>query len=75
MAAAVRLAAAELLSADHDGCLPLVFDDAFAYSDPDRVRTLQRMLDLGAAHGLQIIVVTCNPADYASLGARQVILS
>jgi DNA repair exonuclease SbcCD ATPase subunit len=75
VAAAVRLAAAELLSADHDGCLPLVFDDAFAYSDPDRVRTLQRMLDLGAAHGLQIIVVTCNPADYASLGARQVILS
>ncbi|MFH1963991.1 MAG: AAA family ATPase [Acidobacteriota bacterium] len=75
VAAAVRLAIAELLAADHDGSLPIVFDDAFAYSDPERVTTLQRMLDLGASRGLQIIVLTCNPSDYASLGARQVILS
>jgi hypothetical protein len=33
------------------------------------------MLDLGARRGLQIIVLTCNPSDYAALGARQVILS
>ena len=65
MAAAVRLAIAELLAADHDGTLPIVFDDAFAYSDPQRVRALQRMLDLGASRGLQVIVLTCNPADYA----------
>jgi DNA repair exonuclease SbcCD ATPase subunit len=74
VAAAVRLAIAELLAADHDGSLPLVFDDAFAYSDPDRVNTLQRMLDLGASRGLQIIVLTCNPSDYAALGARQILL-
>ena len=72
VAAAVRLAAAELLAAGHDGSLPVVFDDAFAYSDPERVKTLQRMLDLGAQRGLQIIVLTCNPSDYAGLGARQV---
>jgi hypothetical protein len=30
------------------------------------------MLDLGASRGLQIIVLSCNPADYAALGARQV---
>jgi DNA repair exonuclease SbcCD ATPase subunit len=72
VAAAVRLAIAELLSADHDNTLPVVFDDAFAYSDPERVQTLQRMLDLGASRGLQIIVLSCNPADYAALGARQV---
>ena len=65
---------AEVLAADHDGCLPVVFDDAFAYSDPERVNQLQRMLDLAATRGLQIIVVTCNPADYAALGACQVIL-
>ncbi len=74
VAAAVRLAIAELLAAGHDGSLPVVFDDAFAYSDPERVQTLQRMLDLGAERGLQIIVLTCNPSDYAGLGAKQVTL-
>jgi hypothetical protein len=65
---------AEVLAADHDGCLPLVFDDAFAYSDPERVQILQRMLDLAASRGLQIIILTCNPSDYAALGARQILL-
>jgi DNA repair exonuclease SbcCD ATPase subunit len=74
VAAAVRLAIAELLAADHDGTLPIVLDDAFAYSDPERVVTLQRMLDLGASRGLQVIVLTCNPSDYASLGAREIVL-
>lgn len=74
-AGAVRLAIAELLAANHNGSLPVVFDDAFAYSDPERVPEVQRMLDLGATRGLQIIVLTCNPSDYAALGARQVILS
>lgn len=74
VAAAVRLAIAELLAADYDGSLPLIFDDAFAYSDPERVQELQRMLDLGARKGLQIIVLSCNPSDYAGLGAREVVL-
>jgi len=74
VAAAVRLAMAEVLAADHDGCLPLVFDDAFAYSDPERVQILQRMLDLAASRGLQLIILTCNPSDYAALGARQIFL-
>jgi uncharacterized protein YhaN len=75
VAAAVRLAIAELLAAGHDGTLPVVFDDAFAYSDPERVAALQRMLELGASRGLQMIVLTCNPSDYAALGARQTILT
>jgi DNA repair exonuclease SbcCD ATPase subunit len=74
VAAAVRLAMAEVLAADHDGCLPVVFDDAFAYSDPDRVIQLQRMLDLAASRGLQVIILTCNPSDYAALGARSITL-
>jgi DNA repair exonuclease SbcCD ATPase subunit len=74
LAAAVRLAMAEVLAADHGGCLPVVFDDAFAYSDPERVTQLQRMLDLAASRGLQIIVLTCSPADYDALGASRVIL-
>jgi DNA repair exonuclease SbcCD ATPase subunit len=74
-AAAVRLAVAEVLSADFGGTLPVVFDDAFAYADPERVRTLQRMLDRAAERGLQVIVLSCNPADYAGLGATLVPLS
>ena len=71
VAAAVRLAMAEVLAENYGGCLPLVFDDAFAYSDPERVQTLQRMLYLAADRGLQIIVLTCNPSDYAGLGANR----
>lgn len=74
VAAAVRLAMAEVLAGDHGDCLPVVFDDAFAYSDPERVKTLQRMLDLAANRGLQVIVLTCTPSDYVGLGARQVLL-
>lgn len=74
LAAAVRLAMAEVLAGTHDGCLPVVFDDAFAFSDPARVQMLQRMLDLAAARGLQVVVLTCNPADYAALGAKQITL-
>ena len=75
VAAAFRLAMAELLAEDHGGCLPVVFDDAFVNSDPDRNRELQRVLDLGASRGLQIIVLSCHPASYTSLGAQVVTLS
>lgn len=74
VAAAVRLALAEILASEHDGTLPVVFDDAFAFSDPERVQTLQRMLDLAGSRGLQVIVLTCTPSDYAALGARQILL-
>ncbi len=75
VAAAARLALAEILAADFGGCLPVCFDDAFAYADPDRVKVLQTMLDLAASRGLQIIILSCNPTDYRSLGAREVLLS
>ena len=74
VAAAVRLAMAEVLASAHDGNLPMVFDDAFAYSDPERVEKLQRMLDLAATRGLQIIVLSCNPSDYSALGAKNISL-
>jgi DNA repair exonuclease SbcCD ATPase subunit len=74
VAAALRLAIAEVLAADHDGCLPVVFDDAFTNSDPERIRQLQRMLDLAATRGLQVIVLTCNPRDYSGFGAREISL-
>ena len=71
VAAAVRLAIAELLAEEHGGCLPVVFDDAFVNTDPERIKTVQRMLDLAAVRGLQIIVLTSNPSDYAGLGGKE----
>ena len=71
VAAATRLALAEILATDHDGSLPILFDDAFAYTDPTRTQSLQRMLDLAATRGLQIIVLTCTPADYSAFGAPE----
>ncbi len=70
VAAALRLAMAEILAASFDGSLPIVFDDAFTNSDPSRIAMLQRMLDLAASRGLQVIVVSCNPQEYELLGAR-----
>ncbi len=75
VAAAARLALAEILAADHDGCLPVLFDDAFAYTDPQRVQSLQRMLDLAATRGLQVIVISCSPFDYSAFGAREIQLA
>lgn len=69
---AMRLAMAEVLAAEHDGCLPVVLDDAFANSDPERVRLLQRMLYRAAERGLQLLVLTCTPADYGALGAKEI---
>lgn len=72
VAAAFRLAMAEILAADHDGCLPVVFDDAFVNSDPGRVAAVQAMLDRAADRGLQVIVLSCNHRDYDGLGAATV---
>jgi len=74
VAAAVRLAVAELLADCPEGCLPVVFDDAFTNSDQDRTAALQRMLDHAARRGLQVIIASCNPSDYNRLGAKTVTL-
>jgi len=74
VAAAVRLAMAEILAADHDESLPIVFDDAFTNSDPERILSLQRMLDLAARRQLQVILLTCQPESYTGLGATTVTL-
>ena len=71
VAAAFRLAIAQILAQEHDGSLPVVFDDAFTNSDSDRVAKLQSMLYLAAENGLQIIVLSCNSKDYSETGARE----
>jgi DNA repair exonuclease SbcCD ATPase subunit len=75
VAAAFRLAMAEILAEGHDGSLPIVFDDAFTNADDDRQHRLQRLLDLAADRGLQVIVFSCTPQDYAGLGACHISLA
>ena len=72
LAAALRLSMADVLKRAHDGCLPLVFDDAFTHSDPERVRLVKQMLSTAVERGLQVILLTCDPQAYAGF-AEQVV--
>jgi DNA repair exonuclease SbcCD ATPase subunit len=74
VAAAFRLAMAEILAEGHGGTLPIIFDDAFTNADAGRQQKLQRLLDLAADRGLQVIVFSCTPEDYIGLGGREVSL-
>ena len=67
LAAALRLSMADVLKEAHDGCLPLVFDDAFTNSDPERLAGLGEMLRKGSEAGIQIVLLSCNPKDHAAL--------
>jgi DNA repair exonuclease SbcCD ATPase subunit len=68
---ALRLALAELINQKNGQDQSVILDDTFANSDPDRIRQLQTMLYLGAERGLQIVVLTCNSTDYATLGGTR----
>ena len=46
LTAALRLSMADVLKDANDGCLPLVFDDAFANSDPVESIVLRKCLIL-----------------------------
>lgn len=70
VATALRLGVAEVLAEGHGGTLPVVFDDAFAYSDPERLARLRQMLFHAGESGLQVVVLSCNAADYDGLGTR-----
>ena len=60
-AAALRVTMAEVLAEAYDGTLPVLFDDAFANSDPERQAGVFRMLQQAADQGLQVILLTCDP--------------
>ena len=75
LAAALRLSMADVLKSGHDNCLPLVFDDAFTSSDPERVQLVKRMLGTAVDRGLQVILLTCDPAAYGAFGDEVVELS
>jgi uncharacterized protein YhaN len=68
----LRRSMADVLKRAHDGCLPLVFDDAFTNADPERVELVKRMLSTAVERGLQVILLTCDPASYGTF-ADQVV--
>jgi|GEM_PF-2814883 len=74
ISAAARLAIAEVLVSNSEDGLPLVFDDAFSFTDSNRLEALPYMLQHAIEAGLQIIIATCNPLPYAKLGATTITL-
>ena len=74
LAAALRLSMADVLKGNHDGCLPLVFDDAFTNSDPERVQIVKQMLGTAVDRGLQVILLTCDPGQYSGLTDQMIAL-
>lgn len=74
VALALRLAMAQLLAVDHDGCLPLVLDDAFTHADKDRLEKLKSLLYQASHAGLQILLLSCHPENYNGLSASEVSL-
>ena len=70
LTAALRLSMADVLKDANDGCLPLVFDDAFANSDPARIDSIKKMLNTAVDRGLQVILLTCDPTAYGSFGEK-----
>ena len=75
LAAALRLSMADVLKGGHDGCLPLVFDDAFTNSDPERISLVKQMLTTAVDRGLQVILLTCDPSAYGAFADQVVTLA
>ena len=65
-----RLAAATLVSAD--GGAPVIIDDALGYSDSARLSGVGAALAAAGARS-QVIVLTCAPARYGSVGSAAVV--
>jgi DNA repair exonuclease SbcCD ATPase subunit len=65
--AALRLALADTLRTGHDGCLPVLFDDAFSNTDPTRLQAVLSMLRQAADDGLQVVVLSCDGDPYRAV--------
>jgi uncharacterized protein YhaN len=65
-----RLACASIVAAD--GGAPVIFDDALGWSDPRRLETMGAAISK-AGRSCQIIVLTCTPGRYASVGDASVV--
>ncbi|MQM38544.1 hypothetical protein KBTX_02555 [wastewater metagenome] len=67
LAILVRLAFADLV-AERGEPVPVILDDALAFADEHRFEAMKLAL-ARAAERHQVLVLTCRPRDYATLGA------
>ena len=71
-----RLACAALVSPasdDHpDAGVPVIFDDALGYSDPDRLERVGAAFNAASSQS-QVIVLTCAPERYRNIGSATVV--
>jgi uncharacterized protein YhaN len=66
-----RLACAGIVAgSDGDGA-PVIIDDALGWTDQHRLERIGAAFS-AAAHGCQVIVLTCDPARYRSVGSAVV---
>jgi hypothetical protein len=65
-----RLACASIVAAD--GGAPVIFDDALGWSDPRKLECMGAAISK-AGRSCQIIVLTCTPGRYASVGDAEVV--
>ena len=66
---------ADVIKGRNDGCLPLVFDDAFTNSDPERVQIVKQMLGTAVDRGLQVNLLTCDPGAYGNFADQTIDLT
>lgn len=66
----VRLAAA--LTVAEDGGVPVILDDTLGNTDPERLRSMGAVLGR-VAEACQILVLTCSPERFRSLGDVRVV--
>jgi len=62
----VRFALAESMAFDEP--LPIVLDDPLVHTDPERLQTMIRLIHKAADKNLQLILLSCDEADYSELG-------
>jgi uncharacterized protein YhaN len=65
-----RLACASIVATD--GGAPVIFDDALGWSDPRKLECMGAAISK-AGRSCQIIVLTCTPGRYASVGDAEVV--
>ncbi len=70
LAVITRLAVASLVDAEQG--VPVVIDDALGYSDPERLQRIGAVF-AAPAENAQVILLTCTPERYSSIGAAEVI--
>ncbi|MDZ7754477.1 MAG: AAA family ATPase [Gammaproteobacteria bacterium] len=69
LAILTRLAFADLLAEEGESP-PVILDDALVYADETRFETMKALLSRSARRH-QVLILTCRPREYLSLGAAQ----